>query len=781
MAPTETQSELEVELRRRPIRELRAALKSLGRSTAGCVERKDFTSPLLEASASELAAVLGVQAKSEAAEDKPALIRRLLDGSPCSDAPKDLVEKDTLAVGTTVRLINLQSAPALNMQRAVVVRYDAASDRYEVRLDWDGSVKKIRYDNLDVEESPPPPAAVQSPAKVPSPQPAAIPPTVVAPPAPAPKPAPASPPQPAAIPPTVIAAAAPTPSLAPASLPQPTAMPPTVIAPPAPAEALEPAPTPTRAATAIAPGTTDADLVAPSPGTLSRKAFDEDLAECLAEAIALPATEANASESVAVTPTKRCQLGESAQAAADSSESSIPEVAPSCANGNDVSVAPPNPETLTPAPELAGEPVTLPETIPTNNDSSGLAAEEELDPAARARAERLAKFEQKKRNRAAAQCSDAPAPGEEHSISTPLIVAAEPAETPVSPQQQAAACSGSVGTAMEIDASNGSAPLLEKEAPQHRGGLSPESPADNASKQATSYPEGESKAHEQAKPAEPVNLPVFALSTQDARGAAQEEILGSHAIPSLSSLDKTELGEESLTSPMILEMGVSKSVDIQAPTTASSLPKKVTKVRVGYDIGRHSADDSGFLAEALRQLWRAGDLCDLTMVCRESTFRMHKAVLAAHSKELRDLVVDQTEVKFPGVTYPETLELLIKFLYEAEGETGYAPSCHEVNMEVLDIAHTFKLSGLKRRATSYMARTITTHNILQRLCDCDAFGLQDLKDKILGALAANRKVLAEVTEGPSISNHPDLLRQILVRVASPKDHGGPAKRARLSQ
>jgi hypothetical protein len=217
---------------------------------------------------------------------------------------------------------------------------------------------------------------------------------------------------------------------------------------------------------------------------------------------------------------------------------------------------------------------------------------------------------------------------------------------------------------------------------------------------------------------------------------------------------------------------------------ANSAPKKPLKalrIKVAYDAGKQSGENTNisYLSESLRQLWKAGDLCDVTLICRGSTFRMHKLVLAAHSQELRDLVAERVEVQMAWLVYPESLKLMLDFLYEEDTIWSYAPSCGEVNMEVMNLAHKFQLPRLMHRAAAVMAQSLTTHNVLQSLRDCDTFQLGDLKHRILSHLATNKKVLAEVTAGSNISSHPDLLREILVRVATPKDDG-PRKRARIS-
>jgi len=237
--------------------------------------------------------------------------------------------------------------------------------------------------------------------------------------------------------------------------------------------------------------------------------------------------------------------------------------------------------------------------------------------------------------------------------------------------------------------------------------------------------------------------------------------------------------------PVILPTALGKLLGKEAPVSANSLasgpPKKAVKLRVGYEVGRHPAEETGLMAESLRRLWRAGEMCDLTLGCRESTFLVHRLVMASQSAELREFISNHSVVQVPNVAYPESLQILIESVYEAEGEKGYAPSCYDVNMEVLELAHRFQLLGLKRRAASFMAQNLTSHNVLRCLGDCEAFALQDLKEKIISHLAVNKKVLAEITDGPHISKHPELLRQILVRVASPKENPPPGKRVRVSQ
>jgi len=51
--------------------------------------------------------------------------------------------------GQIVKLCGLRSAAALNGERAEIRRKDPGSDRYEIRLELDGSTKKVRRENLE--------------------------------------------------------------------------------------------------------------------------------------------------------------------------------------------------------------------------------------------------------------------------------------------------------------------------------------------------------------------------------------------------------------------------------------------------------------------------------------------------------------------------------------------------------------------------------------------------------------------------------------------------------
>eukprot|EP00397_Hematodinium_sp_SG-2012_P009086 GEMP01009161.1.p3 GENE.GEMP01009161.1~~GEMP01009161.1.p3 ORF type:complete len:159 (+),score=31.10 GEMP01009161.1:851-1327(+) len=55
---------------------------------------------------------------------------------------------DELQPGQIVTLVGLRSAAALNGANAKILRKDPNCDRYEIRLQLDGSTKKVRRENL---------------------------------------------------------------------------------------------------------------------------------------------------------------------------------------------------------------------------------------------------------------------------------------------------------------------------------------------------------------------------------------------------------------------------------------------------------------------------------------------------------------------------------------------------------------------------------------------------------------------------------------------------------
>lgn len=215
---------------------------------------------------------------------------------------------------------------------------------------------------------------------------------------------------------------------------------------------------------------------------------------------------------------------------------------------------------------------------------------------------------------------------------------------------------------------------------------------------------------------------------------------------------------------------------IPAIGSAANAPVKLA-VRFGH---RRELDDSRSMATGVRSLLFAKEFCDVSLLCEETCFRAHKVVLAAKSEVLRGALGETSEVRIARINNPEAVKWMLDFIYEVpyNSETEYNPGSHEINLDVLRLAEMFKLPGLTQRAAMWMTRDLDTHNTVERLAACNEFGLQDLGDKILEQLTANKKALSEVTSSPAINAYPELMRDMLALIAMEPMDEPPKKKGR---
>ncbi|OLQ04538.1 hypothetical protein AK812_SmicGene12385 [Symbiodinium microadriaticum] len=80
------------------------------------------------------------------------------------------------------------------------------------------------------------------------------------------------------------------------------------------------------------------------------------------------------------------------------------------------------------------------------------------------------------------------------------------------------------------------------------------------------------------------------------------------------------------------------------------------------------------------------------------------------------------------------------------------------------------------KAARWLAKNLTTANLLDRLAACEEFGLQDVKEKILEQLTANTDVLYEMVSNPSVRSVPGVLQDLLLRVLQLLGCGPPQPR-----
>lgn len=126
------------------------------------------------------------------------------------------------------------------------------------------------------------------------------------------------------------------------------------------------------------------------------------------------------------------------------------------------------------------------------------------------------------------------------------------------------------------------------------------------------------------------------------------------------------------------------------------------------------------------------------------------------------------EVQVNGIATAEAVRIVLAYIYTAG--TGapweYKASSAEVNKDVLRFSRHFGLPQLHEHAARWLVQDLTTDNVVDRLATCDEFGLGLLREKIFEQLTANPAELTVVSSSPELTQHPRILQDLLVQVAS---------------
>lgn len=194
------------------------------------------------------------------------------------------------------------------------------------------------------------------------------------------------------------------------------------------------------------------------------------------------------------------------------------------------------------------------------------------------------------------------------------------------------------------------------------------------------------------------------------------------------------------------------------------------------------------LADSMKELYLAGIVTDIDVACCEKRFPAHIVVLAAQSEVFRQQLAAQQaatgarhEVRLTDIHNPEAVKFMLDFLYQIDDSewAEYNPRTQEINKDVLQLAKLFQLPGLRDRAVRWLAKDLSTGNVVERLSICDEFGLDDLRERILEQLTLNRQALAEVAHSPQIMKYPGLMQAMLQHAAAvPDSTPPPPKRGR---
>eukprot|EP00931_Biecheleriopsis_adriatica_P005473 TRINITY_DN106992_c0_g1_i1.p1 TRINITY_DN106992_c0_g1~~TRINITY_DN106992_c0_g1_i1.p1 ORF type:complete len:227 (-),score=54.60 TRINITY_DN106992_c0_g1_i1:86-766(-) len=195
------------------------------------------------------------------------------------------------------------------------------------------------------------------------------------------------------------------------------------------------------------------------------------------------------------------------------------------------------------------------------------------------------------------------------------------------------------------------------------------------------------------------------------------------------------------------------------------------------------------LAEGLRELYKRGEFTDVALVCADRTFYAHRIVLAAESEVFKSGLATapkesidggRQEVRLAEISNPEAVKFMLDYMYQTDAAVweDYNPRTQEINKDVLRLAQNFRLPGLTDRATHWLAKDLTTGNVVEVLTICEDFGLSVLGDRILEQLTQNKKALAEVANSPQIMKYPKLMQALLQQAAAVPDEPQPKKKSR---
>lgn len=186
------------------------------------------------------------------------------------------------------------------------------------------------------------------------------------------------------------------------------------------------------------------------------------------------------------------------------------------------------------------------------------------------------------------------------------------------------------------------------------------------------------------------------------------------------------------------------------------------------------------LSDDMRQLYKERLCCDIVIHCAEKYYPAHKSVLAARSPVFREMFAEKVveagadavqnpkEIRISNVENPEAVQMMLDFIYEVEVTDwkDYNPGTQAINKDVLRLAGCYALPSLTQRATHWLAKDITTGDVVERLAVCREFKLEVLRVKILEQLTLNKAALAEVAHGPKIMQYPELMQSLLQCAAS---------------
>ncbi|OLP86867.1 Zinc finger MYND domain-containing protein 10 [Symbiodinium microadriaticum] len=139
-----------------------------------------------------------------------------------------------------------------------------------------------------------------------------------------------------------------------------------------------------------------------------------------------------------------------------------------------------------------------------------------------------------------------------------------------------------------------------------------------------------------------------------------------------------------------------------------------------------------------------------------------------------EVEADKVRVQVNGLSSSEAMHILLDYIYKGSAAVRasaasweYKATTAQVNKEILRLARCFGFAQLHEHAARWLAKGLTTENVVDRLVTCEEFGLGLLREKIT-ELALKPAEMMQVCSSPEITKHPRILQDLLVQVASLK-------------
>lgn len=206
---------------------------------------------------------------------------------------------------------------------------------------------------------------------------------------------------------------------------------------------------------------------------------------------------------------------------------------------------------------------------------------------------------------------------------------------------------------------------------------------------------------------------------------------------------------------------------------------------IQVDLGPMPVDaHNGCILDGLRGFLEKQEFCDVVLIAGGQSFFAHRTVLAAVSMSFHECLMrlasnrcttglaggpnsNALVLKLDDITHPEAVQAMLDRIYESNeggGVKDYHPTTDEVNWDVLRLAQRFQIAQLQDHASQWLAKGLTTSNVPQRLVTCEEFGLNEVREKILGQVTANPEALFALAKDPEIVKAPMVLQDLLVRI-----------------